>query len=72
MLSQFQPVGTPKLRAQALARWREVPDIIDTEIANLREGVRQGYTQPRANVEAVLEQLDAILKMPPAQVAVRG
>jgi uncharacterized protein (DUF885 family) len=64
VLSQLQPVGTPELRAQALARWRAVPRFIDTEIANLREGVRLGYTQPRANAEAVLEQLDAILKIP--------
>lgn len=67
ILSQLQPVGTPKLRAQALARWRAVPRFIDTEIANLREGVRLGYTQPRANAEGVLEQLDAILKMPVGQ-----
>ena len=64
MLSQLQPVGTPERRAQALTRWRAVPRIIDTEIANLREGVRLGYTQPRANAVAVLEQLDAILKIP--------
>jgi uncharacterized protein (DUF885 family) len=64
VLSQLQPVGSPELRAQALARWRAFPRFIDTEIANLREGVRHGYTQPRANAEAVLEQLDAILKMP--------
>ena len=64
VLSQLQPVGTAELRAQALARWHAVPRFIDTEIANLRQGVRLGYTQPRANAEAVLEQLDAILKMP--------
>jgi uncharacterized protein (DUF885 family) len=64
VLSQLQPVGTPERRAQALTRWRAVPRFIDTEIANLREGVRLGYTQPRANAKAVLEQLDAILKMP--------
>ena len=67
VLSQLQPVGTPELRAQALARWRAVPRFIDTEIVNLREGVRLGYTQPRANAEAVLEQLDAILRMAPEE-----
>ena len=64
VLSQLQPLGTPVLRAQALARWRAAPRFIDTEIANLREGVRRGYTQPRANAAAVLEQLDDILKLP--------
>ena len=67
VLAQIQPLGTPELRAQALTRWRAVPKWIDTEITNLREGVRQGYTQPRANVEAVLQQLDDILKLPPAK-----
>lgn len=67
VLSQLQPVGTPELRAQALARWRAVPRFIDTEIVNLREGVRLGFTQPRANAQAVLEQLDAILKMAPEE-----
>jgi uncharacterized protein (DUF885 family) len=65
VLAQVQPLGTPELRAQALARWRGVPTWIDTEIATLREGVHQGYTQPRPNVAGVLQQLDDILKLPP-------
>jgi uncharacterized protein (DUF885 family) len=64
VLAQVQPLGTPELRTQALARWRDVPTWIDTEIANLREGLRQGYSQPRANVEVVLQQLDDVLKLP--------
>jgi uncharacterized protein (DUF885 family) len=63
-ISQLQPLGTPELRAAALARWRAMPHYIDTEIGNLREGVRAGYSQPRANAQAVLEQLDDILKIP--------
>jgi uncharacterized protein (DUF885 family) len=39
-LAQQQPVGTEELRAQALARWRTFPHFVDTEIENLREGVR--------------------------------
>lgn len=60
-MAQTQPVGTPELREQALARWRKLPRYVDTEIAQLREGVRQGYTVPRRNVQLVIEQLDAVL-----------
>jgi len=67
LLAQLQPLGTPELRRAALARWREMPRFIDTEIASLREGLRQGYTLPRANAQAVLTQLDDILRFPTAQ-----
>ncbi|HKG90243.1 MAG TPA: DUF885 domain-containing protein [Gemmatimonadaceae bacterium] len=63
-LAGTQPVGTAELRAQALARWRTFPRFVDTEIANLREGVRQGYTVPRHNVELVIEQVDGLLSPP--------
>jgi uncharacterized protein (DUF885 family) len=66
-LSQLQPVGTAKLRAEALARWRAIAPYIHTEITTLREGVRQGYTQPRLNAREVLEQLDDILRISPEQ-----
>lgn len=63
-LLSIQPVGTADLRAQALARWRGLSRYVDTEIANLKEGLRLGYSTPKRNVELVLEQLDAILAAP--------
>jgi uncharacterized protein (DUF885 family) len=65
LVSQLQPLGTERLRAEALTRWRTMPRYIDNEIGNLREGLRAGYTQPRANAEAVLAQLDDILALRP-------
>lgn len=65
LAGQLQPLGSPQLRGGALARWRAMPRFIDIEITNLREGLRQGYTQPRANAKAVLEQLNDLLKIPP-------
>lgn len=62
-LARLQPVGTPALREQALARWRRIPAYLRNEEANLREGVRLGYTTPRRNVQRVIEQLDALLGM---------
>ena len=66
LLSQLQPVGTAPLREAALARWRAMPQFIDTEIATLREGLKQGYSLPKANVQAVVAQLDDLLKFAPA------
>ncbi len=66
-LAQIQPVGTPDLRAQALARWGSFPAYLDTEVTNLREGTRLGYTAPRRNVRLVIEQVDGLLKTPPAE-----
>lgn len=67
LLAQLQPVGDDSSRSQALVRWRAMPRYIDTEIDSLREGLRQDYTLPRGNVEAIVEQLDALLKLPAAE-----
>jgi uncharacterized protein (DUF885 family) len=72
VLAQLQPLGTAEHRAAALTRWHAMPKYIDTEIASLREGLRQGYTLPRANVVAVREQLDDILKSPAEESPLAG
>ncbi|HEV2914402.1 MAG TPA: DUF885 domain-containing protein [Pyrinomonadaceae bacterium] len=66
-LADVQPVGTETARSEALARWGQVPRYLDTEIENLREGARLGYTTPRPNVRLVIEQLDQILAKPVEQ-----
>lgn len=63
-LASLQPVGSEQLRTAALQRFGALGGFIDNEIANLREGGRQGYTAPRGNVERVLEQVDALIAMP--------
>lgn len=64
VLASMQPLGTADLRAQALARWRSLPRFVDTEIANLREGIRLGYSTPKRNVQLVIDQLDGLLALP--------
>jgi uncharacterized protein (DUF885 family) len=64
-LAQQQPVGTEDLRAQALARWRTFPHFVDVEIANLREGLRTGYSEPKVNVRRVIESADGLLATTP-------
>src|SRR5262245_55371344 len=47
-LAGIQPVNTEEARKQALARWRGSGAWIDQEIANLKEGQRQGFSASQA------------------------
>jgi uncharacterized protein (DUF885 family) len=67
-----EALATPEDRARALRRWGDLPRYVDTEIANLREGVRQGYTAPRRLVELVIPQLDAYLAASPDSSPLAG
>jgi uncharacterized protein (DUF885 family) len=60
MIAGVQPLGTDLAREDALTRFGSLPRYIETEIENLREGIRQGYLSPRLAVERVLDQLDAL------------
>src|SRR5262249_44830224 len=71
-LARLQRLGTPEARAQALKRWQAIPHFIDQDIANLRKGLRQGYTGPRTNVEEVVTQGDALLADPPEKSPFAG
>lgn len=62
-----QQVGSDTARRAALGRWRKFPAFIDTEIENLRVGVRAGYTSPRVLVISAIAQSEAILNSPVAE-----
>ncbi|MCA9680061.1 MAG: DUF885 domain-containing protein [Kofleriaceae bacterium] len=62
-VAALQPVASATQRRVALARWARFAGFVDTEIANLREGLRLGYSAPRSVVERVIEQLDAMLAL---------
>ena len=59
-LFEIQPVDTPDLQQQALARLGEVAGFIDTEIANLRQGIELGYSAPRVTALDVPDQVRAL------------
>jgi uncharacterized protein (DUF885 family) len=63
-LVTIQPVGTDEARREALARWSMLPRYIDTEIENLREGIRRGYTSPKLNVRIVADQVRTLAATP--------
>src|SRR6185295_10560431 len=63
-LVTIQPVGTDAARADALARWRKLPGVIDTEIVNLRKGLKRGFSAPKQNVRTVIEQVRTLATSP--------
>lgn len=60
-LVTIQPVGTDQARRDALARWAALPAYLDAEVANLREGLRLGYSAPKLNVRIVIDQVNGLL-----------
>jgi uncharacterized protein (DUF885 family) len=64
-VAKAQPVGTASLRAEALSRWRSLPAYIQTDIDNLRSGLKQGYSAPKSVVNRVVTQLDGLLALSP-------
>ncbi len=60
----MQGTARPEDQQNALARWSQVPQYLDDEIANLREGLRLGYTAPKGNVQSVVAQVSAMLAAP--------
>ncbi len=65
-LAPLQPVGTPELREQAIARWSRFPGYIDQEIANLETGLAQRYSSPQSVVQRVIDQVNGLLDLPVA------
>jgi uncharacterized protein (DUF885 family) len=63
-LVTIQPVGTDDARRDALVRWGGLPKYLDTEIANLREGIKQGYTAPKLAVRIVIDQVRTLASTP--------
>jgi uncharacterized protein (DUF885 family) len=64
----IQPVGSPEARDQALLRWRALPKYLDTEVANLREGMKLGYTAPKLIVRIVIASVRSLAATPAADM----
>ncbi|WP_313254405.1 DUF885 family protein [Stenotrophomonas sp.] len=60
-----QPFKTVKDYDNWLARAARVPVLLDTEIANMREGMKAGVVQPRVLMEKVVPQFDEIITAKP-------
>src|SRR5262245_40641950 len=61
IIAGLQGTKTADDQRHAVARFTELARYLDTEIDNLREGIRLGYTAPRNNVRVVIDQMDAML-----------
>lgn len=60
-------LDTPEQREASLARMEQMASYIDTEIANLRDGVELGYVAPRRMVQASNDVLESFLALPAAE-----
>ncbi len=61
-IAEVQPVGNADSRRQALARAQELVGFLDTEIANLKQGLDLGFSAPERNVGLVAGQVGALLE----------
>lgn len=62
-----QPFRTVKDYDDWLKRASRLPVLLDTEIANMREGMASGVVMPRALMEKVVPQFDALIKDKPEE-----
>jgi uncharacterized protein (DUF885 family) len=62
-----QPMKTVAEYEHYLARLKGLPAWIDQAMANMDEGIAQGIVQPRALIERLMPQIDALLPADPAQ-----
>jgi len=58
---------TPEQREASIVRMAQMAEYIDTEVANLRDGVELGYVAPRRMVQAATDVLDSFLALPAGQ-----
>jgi len=63
--SGAQPFKTVQDYDNWLKRGARIPVLFDTEIANMKQGITAGVVQPKALMEKVVPQLDALIKDKP-------
>jgi uncharacterized protein (DUF885 family) len=61
-LAELQPVRSEVERTQALTRARALASWLDSEIANLRQGLALGYSAPRGSVRIVIAEVRGLLE----------
>ncbi|WP_417472729.1 DUF885 domain-containing protein [Luteimonas mephitis] len=67
-----QPFKTVKDYDNWLARGSRLPVLFDSAIGNMRQGMAAGVVQPRALMEKVVPQLDALIKDKPEDTLLWG
>jgi len=59
-----QPVGDSLSRIDAIARWKKIPQYINNDLNNNREGMETGYALPKVIIQKVISQLDQLISSP--------
>ena len=65
--SRFSRSCTDEARKDALARWSRSAEIRGPEIANLRQGLKAGYSAPKGNVRIVIDLMTKPDRTPTAE-----
>jgi uncharacterized protein (DUF885 family) len=61
IIAEKQPVGTAEYRELALKRWRTFNTVVESQIINLKTGLKLGYTAPKPAIKGVLTQLKILV-----------
>jgi uncharacterized protein (DUF885 family) len=64
-VAERQPIDTAGDREQALRRWGSLPHYVDVEIANLKIGLRKGYSAPQSVVRRVIGEMQQMTASDP-------
>lgn len=64
-VAEKQPVNSVEEKRQAVQRWGSLPTYLEVEVANLRQGLAQGYSAPQSVVRRVIQQMDALIAAAP-------
>ncbi len=60
-VSELQPIATAGEREAALSRARQLTQFVEVEIANLIDGLKQGYRAPRRSVQIVIDEISGLM-----------
>jgi uncharacterized protein (DUF885 family) len=63
-IESYQPIATPEQSRALVERWRDVGRYVDTEIANVHDGLSDGLVAVRDPVERVIGELDDLAARP--------
>ncbi|MBA3536020.1 MAG: DUF885 domain-containing protein [Tatlockia sp.] len=61
IIAEKQPVGSAEYRELALKRWRTFNTVVESQIINLKTGLKLGYTAPKPAIKGVLAQLKILV-----------
>ena len=66
-VAQYQVADTPEKLERLLTRFADYPEVVEQEIATLREGVADGRTSAAVPVRKLIDQIERMVALPAEQ-----